>query len=64
VKTLLINKFKNNLATIGIFGFGYVGLPLVLRYSEIGFKVVGFDIDVTKIEFDDFHKVCNEYFTM
>lgn len=34
---------------IGIVGLGYVGLPLVLRYCEEGYRVVGFDIDAEKI---------------
>ncbi len=50
MKTQLINKFKNKSATIGIFGLGYVGLPLVLRYCDAGFRVIGFDIDATKID--------------
>lgn len=50
MKAQLINKFKDKSAIIGVYGLGYVGLPLVLRYSEIGFKVIGFDIDETKIE--------------
>lgn len=29
---------------------GYVGQPLALRYAQIGFRVVGFDIDQTKVE--------------
>lgn len=32
-------------ATIGVIGLGYVGLPLILRYAEIGFKTLGFDVD-------------------
>jgi len=35
---------------IGIYGLGYVGLPLALRFAEVGVKVVGFDIDAKKIE--------------
>jgi UDP-N-acetyl-D-glucosamine dehydrogenase len=30
-------------------GLGYVGLPLVLRFNEVGFRVIGFDIDATKV---------------
>ena len=30
-------------AVIGVLGHGYVGLPLMLRYSELGFKVLGID---------------------
>lgn len=36
-------------ANIGIIGLGYVGLPLVLRFIDVGFKVTGFDIDAEKI---------------
>lgn len=35
---------------IGIFGLGYVGLPLALRFSETGYQVLGFDIDRAKVE--------------
>ena len=28
----------------------YVGLPLAIRFSEVGFKVVGFDIDHRKVK--------------
>jgi UDP-N-acetyl-D-glucosamine dehydrogenase len=35
-------------AVIGIIGLGYVGLPLALRFSESGFRVLGFDIDPEK----------------
>ncbi len=35
---------------VGIIGLGYVGLPLVLRFCEEGFNVLGFDIDEKKVE--------------
>ena len=41
---------EDHSATIGIVGLGYVGLPLLLRCCEVGFKVIGFDIDPQKIE--------------
>lgn len=44
-----IEKFASKTATIGIVGLGYVGLPLALRFSEEGYKVVGFDIDPEKV---------------
>jgi len=46
----LLNKIKQKNATIGIIGLGYVGLPLAIRFSEEGFKVVGFDIDDSKVK--------------
>ena len=45
----LLGKIKNRQATIGIVGLGYVGLPLMLRYVEVGFRVIGFDIDEEKV---------------
>ena len=45
----IIDQCSNRSATIGIFGLGYVGLPLALRYAEMGFRVTGFDIDTQKI---------------
>jgi UDP-N-acetyl-D-glucosamine dehydrogenase len=46
----LCEKLDTKQATIGIVGLGYVGLPLVIRYSEIGYRVVGFDIDTIKTD--------------
>lgn len=45
-----IDKFKSRDALIGIVGLGYVGLPLMLRYNAIGFRVLGIDIDTVKVE--------------
>jgi len=45
----LIEKIGRKEAVIGIVGLGYVGLPLVLRFSEMGFRVLGFDIAEDKI---------------
>jgi UDP-N-acetyl-D-glucosamine dehydrogenase len=50
MKEELIRKIQEKDAVIGILGLGYVGLPLMLRYSEIGYKVLGIDIDTTKVE--------------
>ena len=35
--------------SVGVVGLGYVGLPLALAFAEGGLRVVGVDIDVTKI---------------
>lgn len=48
-KQASIAKFKNKEALIGILGLGYVGLPLMLRYNAIGFRVLGIDIDESKV---------------
>jgi UDP-N-acetyl-D-glucosamine dehydrogenase len=50
MKSDLIDKLKSTKAVIGIVGLGYVGLPLTLRYCEVGYKVVGFDIDQSKVD--------------
>jgi UDP-N-acetyl-D-glucosamine dehydrogenase len=46
----LITKLKEKKAVIGIVGLGYVGLPLMLRYCEVGYKVIGFDVDQRKVD--------------
>jgi UDP-N-acetyl-D-glucosamine dehydrogenase len=45
----LVRKLETRTAVIGIVGLGYVGLPLMLRYAHVGFKVLGFDIDPDKV---------------
>ena len=42
-------KIEARTARIGIFGMGYVGLPLALLFDEQGFRVTGFDIDEKKV---------------
>jgi UDP-N-acetyl-D-glucosamine dehydrogenase len=49
MKNKIIRKIKNQDSTIGIIGLGYVGLPLFIRFSEKGFKVIGFDVDDVKV---------------
>jgi len=44
----LIERCGSRTALVGVIGLGYVGLPLALRFSEAGFRVVGLDIDKTK----------------
>ena len=50
VEEVLKNKFHDKSAVIGIVGLGYVGLPLMLRYNTIGFRVLGVDIDQSKVD--------------
>ena len=47
---VLLEKIKSKQALIGIIGLGYVGLPLVMRFCEVGFPVLGFDTDANKVE--------------
>ena len=45
-----IEKINNQEAVIGIVGLGYVGLPLMLRFAEVGYRVIGIDVDESKNE--------------
>ena len=49
MKEGIIRKIKEYQAVVGIVGLGYVGLPLMLRFTEVGFPVLGFDIDEVKV---------------
>ena len=46
----LISKFERKESKVGIVGLGYVGLPLAIRFAECGYRIVGFDVDVSKIQ--------------
>jgi len=46
----LKTKIQQRQARVGVIGLGYVGLPLVLLYSDQKFRVTGFDIDKRKVE--------------
>ena len=45
----LKSRINDQSAMIGIIGLGYVGLPLMLRFVEVGYKVLGFDNDTDKV---------------
>ncbi|WP_245279052.1 nucleotide sugar dehydrogenase [Mesorhizobium loti] len=47
---LLLSRLENRSATIGVVGLGYVGLPLVAATAHAGFRVIGFDVDRSKVE--------------
>lgn len=46
----LQERINSGTAVVGIYGLGYVGLPLALRFCEVGVKVIGFDIDARKVD--------------
>ena len=48
MKKKLLTKINDNSATIAIIELGFLGLPLVIRFIEQKFKVIGFDIDSGK----------------
>jgi len=47
---LLKQRIARRDFTVGVIGLGYVGLPLVLRFGEVGFPVLGFDVDRAKVK--------------
>jgi len=49
-KAKLAQAIETCTARIGVFGMGYVGLPLALTFAEGGFRATGFDIDATKVD--------------
>ncbi len=48
-RTDLLARLKNRTATVGVIGLGYVGLPLAGAFARAGFRVLGFDVDPTKV---------------
>src|SRR5690554_2162079 len=46
----LADKLQRGTPHIGIYGLGYAGLPLALRFAEVGIRVTGFGIDPGKVE--------------
>lgn len=47
--SILEQKLHSREAVIGVVGLGYVGLPLLMRLSEAGYPVVGFDISASHV---------------
>lgn len=50
IRQQLLSRIADKSAVIGIVGLGYVGLPLMLRFAEVGYKVIGYDIDQRKVD--------------
>jgi UDP-N-acetyl-D-glucosamine dehydrogenase len=49
MKKDLLAKIQNRSAKVAVVGLGYVGLPLALRFSECGFRVIGIDTDAERV---------------
>jgi UDP-N-acetyl-D-glucosamine dehydrogenase len=45
----LVDRIRTRASRIGIIGLGYVGIPLALRFHEVGLAVLGFDIDDERV---------------
>lgn len=46
----LTKKIENKEAVIGVVGLGYVGLPLAVEKAKAGYKVIGFDVQASRVE--------------
>ena len=46
----LLEKIRSRTAHIGVIGLGYVGLPLAVEKAKAGYKVLGFDIQQSKVD--------------
>ena len=47
---MLKQKIEDHTARYGVVGLGYVGLPLAVEFAKVGFRVTGFEVDVSKVE--------------
>jgi len=45
----VLERIENRTAKVMIVGQGYVGLPVAMRAVEVGFTVVGFDVDPRRV---------------
>ena len=46
----LRRRIESKKARVGVVGLGYVGLPLAVEFAQVGFNVVGIDIDQRKVD--------------
>ncbi|WP_186082490.1 nucleotide sugar dehydrogenase [Burkholderia gladioli] len=49
LKNQLLDKLRDRTAVIGVFGLGYVGVPLSFCFAGEGFPVLGFDVDAARV---------------
>ncbi|HWJ76486.1 MAG TPA: nucleotide sugar dehydrogenase [Niallia sp.] len=49
-KESLLDKISSKNAVIGVVGLGYVGLPLAVEKAKAGFKVIGFDVQQSRVD--------------
>jgi len=44
-----LDRIRNRTSIVGVIGLGYVGLPLAVASAKGGFRVLGFDVDCSKV---------------
>ncbi len=50
MKELLLKRIADKQIVVGVVGLGYVGLPLAVEQAKAGFKTIGFDVQVSKVD--------------
>lgn len=50
MKQELLGKIKSRSLRVAVIGLGYVGLPLATTFAEVGFDVMGIDVDQQKVD--------------
>jgi len=46
----IIEDIEEKRTRVAIIGLGYVGLPLTVEFARAGFRVCGFEVDVSRVE--------------
>lgn len=46
----MLNRLNERRAVVGVIGLGYVGLPLAVEFARRGSKVIGFDLDQSRVD--------------
>src|SRR5678816_1100063 len=46
----LLDKLNERRAVVGVIGLGYVGLPLAVEFARGGLRVIGFDLDRSRVD--------------
>jgi UDP-N-acetyl-D-glucosamine dehydrogenase len=48
--TSFSQRVEQRSATVAVVGLGYVGLPLVVAFAEVGFPTIGFDVATKTVD--------------
>jgi len=61
----LYQKIINGEEKIALIGLGYVGMPIAVAFAKKGLKVIGFDLNIEKINLyksgiDSTKEICDE----
>src|SRR6185436_16157089 len=46
----LLDRLNERRAVVGVIGLGYVGLPLAVEFARGGLRVIGFDLDRSRVD--------------